>query len=150
MMHIRSINNEVNRVHERALRIVCKDKFSPFENLFEKDKTVKIYVRNLQVLVTEIFKVKNGIAPKILSDIFKLPNPTDTLRNKRDFVSNHVKTVYFCTESLSYLGRKLQDLLPQDLKTLTQFKSQVISSKSKTMGSAKLPLPSLQSIHTEC
>ena len=75
----------------------------------------------------------------MISDIFELSNPTYNLRNKTDFVSNHV---YFGTESLSYLGPKLWDLLPQDLKTftsLTQFKSQV-----KKWGSAKLPLPNLQ------
>ena len=59
--------------------------------------------------------------------MFKV-NPTYKLRNKRDFVSSHVKTVYFGTESRCYLGSKLWDLLSQDLKTLTsltQFKSQV-------------------------
>ena len=73
-------------------------------------------------------KVKNGTAPKIISDIFRLSNPTYNLRHKRDLVSNHENTVYFGTESLSYLVPKLCDLLPQDLKTLTsltQFKSQV-------------------------
>ena len=44
---------------------------------------VKIYVRYLQVLLTEMFKVKNGIAPKIIGGIFKLFNPTYNLRNKR-------------------------------------------------------------------
>ena len=54
MMHSQSINNKINRVHERALRIVYKNKFSSFENLLEKDKVVKIHVRSLQVLVTEM------------------------------------------------------------------------------------------------
>lgn len=44
-----------------------------FEKLLEKDKVVKIHVRNLQVLVTEMFKVKNNIAPKITSDILNFP-----------------------------------------------------------------------------
>ena len=135
MIHCRSINNKINRVHERRLRIVCKDKFSSFENLLEKDKTVKIQVRNLQVLVTEMLKVKNGIAPKIISDIFKLSNPTYNLRSKRAFVSNQVETVCFSTESLSQLPPKLWALLPQDMKTLTsltQFKSQVKNGFYKT------------------
>ena len=54
-MHSQSINNKINRVHERALSIVHKNKFSSFENLLEKDKVVKIHVRSLQVLVTEMF-----------------------------------------------------------------------------------------------
>ena len=54
-----------------------------------------------------MFKVKNGIAPKIVSDIFKLSNHVYNLRNKRDFVSDNLKTEYFGTESLSYMGPKL-------------------------------------------
>ena len=120
-MHCQSVNSTTNRVHERALSIVYNDKFSSFENPLE---TVKGHVRNLQVLI----KLKNSIAPKIISGIFKLSSPTYNLGNKRDFVSNHMKTLYFGTESLSSLGPKLWDLLPQDLKTLTSltlFKSQV-------------------------
>ena len=127
-MHCQSVNSTTNPVHELALSIVYKDKFSSFENLLEKDKAVKYPGRNLQVLVAEIIKLKNGIAPKIVSGIFKLSSPTYNLGNKRDFVSNHMKTLYFGTESLSSLGPKLWDLLPQDLKTLTSltlFKSQV-------------------------
>ena len=84
MMHSRPIDNKMSRIHEWALRILYKDKFSTFENLLQKDKAVKIYVRNLQVPVTEMFKV-NGIAPKIISDIFILSNTTYNSRNKKDF-----------------------------------------------------------------
>ena len=73
-----------------------------------------------------MFKVENGVAPKIISGVQSYLSYS--LRKKRDFLSNHVKTVYFGTESLSYLAPKLWDFLTQDLKTLTsltQFKSQV-------------------------
>ena len=63
MMYSRFINNKINRVYERALMIVYKGKFSSFKNFLEKDEAVKIHVKNPQVLVTEMFKVKNGIAP---------------------------------------------------------------------------------------
>ena len=66
IMHSRSVNNKINRIHEQALRISYKDKFPTFESLLEKDKAAKFHVRNLQVLATEMFKVKNGIAPKII------------------------------------------------------------------------------------
>ena len=103
MIHSQSINNKIKRIYERALRIVYKDKFSTFENILENDKAVKIHVRNLQILVTEMYTVKNRISPKIISDIFKLSNPTYNLRNKKYFVSSHVETVYFGIASLSYL-----------------------------------------------
>ena len=52
-----------------------------------------------------MFKVKNGLATKTLGDI----NHTCNLWNNRDFVSDHVKSAYFGTESFSYLGVKLYD-----------------------------------------
>lgn len=52
----------------------------------------------------------NDIAPKMISDTFKLSNPAYNLRNNRDFVSNHAKTVYFGTELLSYKVPKSWDL----------------------------------------
>ena len=133
MMHCQSVNSTTNRVHERALSIVYNDKFSSFENPLE---TVKSHVRNLQVLI----KLKNSIAPKIISGIFKLSSPTYNLGNKRDFVSNHMKTLYFGTESFSSLGPKLWDLLPQDLKTLTSNLIKNIQISSKKNGFRKTVL----------
>ena len=34
------------------------------------DNTVTIQQRNLQVLVTEIFKVKNNLSPEIIKQVF--------------------------------------------------------------------------------
>ena len=44
--------------HERALTIVYQDHNSTFNELLAKDGPFKIYDRNLQKLLTEIFKVK--------------------------------------------------------------------------------------------
>ena len=49
-------NHHINRIHERALRDVYKDYNCSFDELSEKDKSHKIHDRNLQKLVTEIFK----------------------------------------------------------------------------------------------
>ena len=51
MFHNRTINNKINRLHERALRIVYKDEPSDnlsFQNLLDKDGAVKIHDTNLQ------------------------------------------------------------------------------------------------------
>ena len=50
----------MNNIRHRDLRIVCQDKRSSFEEIFQKDKSVSVYMRNLHYLATEIFKVKNG------------------------------------------------------------------------------------------
>ena len=50
MIHSRGLNNKINRIHERALRIVYDDNRSSFEDLLNKDKSVTIHQRNLQQL----------------------------------------------------------------------------------------------------
>ena len=70
MFHSRKLNNRINNIHERALRLVYKDYTSSFDDLLATDNSFKIHQRNLQKLATEIFKVKQGIAPAIMNNIF--------------------------------------------------------------------------------
>ena len=57
MFHSRGLNNRINKIHERALRIVYRDDKSPFETLLEKDKSFTIHHRNIQKLGVELYKV---------------------------------------------------------------------------------------------
>ena len=70
----RKINNRMNRIQERALRIVYKDYVSTFAQLLEKDSSVSIHTRNLQVLAAEIFKARNNLSPPIVQNILEQLN----------------------------------------------------------------------------
>ena len=84
MFHSRGLNNKLNCIHERALRITYKDK-----ELLEKDNSVSMHHRNIQKLATEIYKVLHGFSPPILNDIFvPVSRPykfrrNDTLQRRR-------------------------------------------------------------------
>ena len=56
MNHNRSLNNNINRIHETALRIVYRDQKIDFQRTFRErlKNSVTIHVKNLQVLLTEI------------------------------------------------------------------------------------------------
>ena len=69
MNHSRALNNKINRIHERALRLVYRDKKSTFDELLTKDNSVKVHIKNLQVIVTEMFRVKNKESPEIMKSI---------------------------------------------------------------------------------
>ena len=56
MFHNRTMNNKINRLHRRCLRIVYSDKTSSFEELLGTDRSVPIHSRNLQIFATEFFK----------------------------------------------------------------------------------------------
>ena len=71
MFHSRKLNACINRLHERALRVVYKDFASSFEELLRRDSSTTLHQRNLQKLMTEIFKVKTGIAIELMKDVFE-------------------------------------------------------------------------------
>ena len=75
MFHSRNLNNKINQIHEQALRLVYQNNLS-FSELLNLDNSLKVQQKNLQRLVTEIYKVKNGIAPEIMKEIFELQNPS--------------------------------------------------------------------------
>ena len=52
MFHSREINNKINRVHKKALRILYNDEDSTFEQLLAKDKAYTVHERNIQILLT--------------------------------------------------------------------------------------------------
>ena len=70
MCHERGLTNKINNIHERALRIVYQDQKSSFKTLLKPDKSTSIYVKNLQHLATELFKVKHDLSPEIMKEIF--------------------------------------------------------------------------------
>ena len=53
MNHSRSLNNIINTLHERALRLVYNDFTSSFTDLLKKDISVTIHKKNLQNLAIE-------------------------------------------------------------------------------------------------
>ena len=63
MFHSRHLNNKINKIHERALRIAYKDYESSFSTLLESDTSVTIHTKNLQILMTEMFKTKGELKP---------------------------------------------------------------------------------------
>ena len=119
MCHNRTNNRKINRLHERCLRIMYNDKQSSFIELLKKDNSVSIHQRKLQVLAIEMFKVSNGLSPVLMNDIFKRRGEqTYNLRKHSQFYRPKVNSVYNGTESVSFLGATIWDLVPNELKDI--------------------------------
>ena len=70
MLHSRKLNNRINKLHYRALKLTYQDENSSFDDLLERDNSFTIHERNIQSLGIELFKVAYGIAPEIMRLIF--------------------------------------------------------------------------------
>ena len=80
MLYSRRVNNKINHLHERSLRIVYKDNYSSYVDLLVKDKSFTIHQRNIQSLAIELFKVKRNHSNVIMCNILKTRTLTYNLR----------------------------------------------------------------------
>ena len=79
MFHSRAIEQRINRIHERTLRLIYPNKHQ---------------LQNLQILATEIFKAKNKISPEVVNSLFEFTNQNYNLRNasilkRRRYLTGH-------------------------------------------------------------
>ena len=132
MCHSRTLNNKINKLHERALRLVYDDRQSTFEELLNIDKSVTIHHRNLQVLATELYKVHHGLVPELMNDIFKKRNVTYNFRKNSTFETRNINSIYYGSETISFLDAKIWERLPSNIKdseNLNNAKSNIKSWK---------------------
>ena len=121
MFHGRKLNHRINKIHERALRIVCNDHQCTFEELLERDNSFTIHERNLQNLDIEMFKVNNGLSVQLVSENFHFAENHYNLRHQSGtkLKVDHVKTKTYGKQSISYLGPKIWNSRPQEKKKVT-------------------------------
>ena len=134
MFHSRRMNSKINRLHERALRIAYKDYTSTFVALLEKDKSVTIHQKNLQLLMIEMFKTANNSNPSFMDEVFPQRNIIYNLRNANTFSLPMIHTVNHGTETIRYRGQRIWHSLPQEIKnskSVEQFKNSIKSWKSE-------------------
>ena len=109
-------------------RLVCKDKCSTYEDLHvNKAKPPTLCNQRLQNIATLMFKVKHGICPTYLSDLFNLQTTQYSLRNS-EFIIPRFNTVKYGKHSIKYLGPTLWHGLPRgtrNVSTLSHFKKLV-------------------------
>ena len=107
MFHDRILHAKVNKIHERALRIVYKDTHANYEALLKLDNAESVHQRNLQYLMTEMYETKNSLNLSFMKDLFKPRDLQYNLRNKNTLEIPNVRTTSYGIETVQFIGQKL-------------------------------------------
>ena len=103
----RSLNNLINRIHERGLRLIDNDHVSTFQNILETTKEKTIHQNNLECHAKETYKFLSDLSPPIMNGAFMIRNDNYNLRNFQCLYSTNKRTVKYRmkparTEDLKY------------------------------------------------
>ena len=71
----------INRVHERALRVILGDDLTGYESLLQNNRDIRSYHKTIQSLMIEIFKIENEFATPIMYSMFERRNESHNLRD---------------------------------------------------------------------
>ena len=129
VFHSRTMNNKINRIHERALRLVSSDHVFSLDELLKKDGSISIHRRNIQSLAIELYNFFSRLSPSILKNVFYFnTNIQYNLRSRSELYTRNPKTVKYGTKAISYLAPKIWSLGPNAIKSsksLDAFKSKI-------------------------
>ena len=125
------MNNKINHIHERALRLVYQDYETTFEDLLKKDNSLSFHHRNIHQVAIEMYKVKHDLCPSFIKEIFSHKENEKGTRAGDTFERPHVDSVKKGDRSLRTFGPIVWNtMLPDKLKTcktLDGFKNSIKS-----------------------
>ena len=124
----RTLNNRINHIHERALRITYKDMRSDFDTMLLRDNAFPVHIRNLQLLMTKVYKTVWELSPSFMEEIFVKKHSPYGLRSCHNLLLPQARTTCCGLETTSFLGSRLWQKLPNDIKqsdTLSSFKRRI-------------------------
>ena len=124
----RQSNNLINKIHEQSLKISYNDQKTSYHNLLETHNEFTIHQRNLQVLMTEIYKIVNGVAPPIMNSLFEFRSNEYNIRNFRALSTDFRRTVNYGIKTSTYRAPSLWAKLPPEYKlaaSLEEFKVKI-------------------------
>ena len=91
----RRSSNLINKVQEITVRITYNDQLTDFKSLLSNHNEITIYQRNLQVSMTEIYKIINHIAPPIMPSLFEIRENTLNTRHFEVLSNQSRRTVNY-------------------------------------------------------
>jgi hypothetical protein len=115
-------NNALNKVQKGALRMLTDKQGLSHEKLLEISGCVKIHTRNLQLLMTEIYRTSRKLNPPFMWKLLEQKSIDYDLRVKQLLTLPTTKTKTHGIRSFTYRGSILWNYLSDEYKHLNSLK----------------------------
>ena len=67
----------------------------------------KIHIRNLEFLITEVYKFLNGLSPPMMNEAFQTNDCPYDLRNPKILASKQKSTIKHCINIIAFKGLQI-------------------------------------------
>ena len=114
-------NQKLEQIQERALRILFADYNSSYLELLNRAGTTTLLIQRLRLIALAVFKSLHGLNPPCLNDMFSPKYVPYQLRDSSLLEQSRCRTTTYGLRSMSYIGAKLWNDLPNDFKATTDF-----------------------------
>ena len=135
LSHGKVAEDQINRIHKRALKAVYNDFDSSFEELLEKGNHETVHQTSLKQLIIKVFSCVKKESPAILHDIFTIDNCHHNLRINNRLKLPKTNSLTYGLQSFSYRGSSIWNSLPDIYKNCTC--SSVLKTELKMLSLVK-------------
>ena len=114
-------DKKLEKLNERALRLLCNDYISTYENILSKTNKRMLYVTRKMKLAEFVFKVQHKKAPPLNDTFFKRQITPYHMRDNMKLMKPVYNTVQFGMKSIAYQGPLVWNSLPVDIKIIDDY-----------------------------
>ena len=94
-------SNKLEKINERALRIVFSDTCTPYVELLRKAKCLSLSMLRLKYLIVEVYKCIYNLNPKYLNHMFTIRNANYAFRDGSKALQQEFKSMKYGYRSFS-------------------------------------------------
>ena len=116
-------SSKLDKLNERAIRIVYNDYVSTYEKLLRDANALSLSMLRLKYMIIEVYKCINELNPEYMNKMFSVKDTKYDLRDASIAHQQIFQTITFGYRSFSYYGSKLWNSLPLYLKRIDDFQA---------------------------
>ncbi len=114
---------KMEHIQLKALRFVFNDCTSSYAELLKKSEQTSISIHLIRSLAIEVYKCINEIAPEYLCTLLTMHNIPYDLRDDNRLTQKKFGTITYGKRSFVYLGPKLRNTMPLEIKNATSLQN---------------------------